>query len=418
MLTKVYPFRELEWSVKISWSKNASLPIIAATLLLRGKIRLKNVPHIGDVNTFLDILASIGAKYEFENGHLDIDTTNLDLENIDEEKVKKVRVSLLLLAPILHHFGKLHIPYPGGCSIGKRPIDSHLNMLDRIGYKYTPDENYIHLEGEGIVWDVTLNAGFSVTATENIIVANVLREGKTIINLGAIEPHVMNLINFLRTAGADINIRYDNTITVTWVKELKADFEFDIVHDYIESGTFMVIAALASKEYLDIEHARIEDLYSFIEKLNEAGVKTEDLGNDTLRVYRAKEIKPVTFQTNIFPGFPTDLQSPFCVLLTQAEGISKVNEILFEGRLNFLVELEKMRAHPAILNPHQALIFGPTPLRWATVTSWDLRAWAAMVIAWLIVERGVTKVSNVDYIRRWYEDLFGKLKALGATIED
>lgn len=417
MLTKVYPFRELSGKVSTSGSKNASLPIIAATLLLRGKIRLKNVPHIWDVYTFLDILASIGATYKFDNGHLDIDTTNLDLSNIDEQKVKKVRVSLLLLAPILHHFGKLHIPYPGGCSIGKRPIDSHLNVLDRIGYKYTPDENYIHLEGNAVAWDVILNAGFSVTATENIIVANVLREGKTIINLGAIEPHVMNLVDFLRTAGADIQIRYDNTIVVTGVKELKSDFEFDVVHDYIESGTFMVLGALASKEYIDIENARISDLYSFIEKLNAAGVKTEDLGNDTLRVYRAHKIKPVSFQTNIFPGFPTDLQSPFCVLLTQAEGVSKVNEILFEGRLNFLVELEKMRAHPAILNPHQALIFGPTDLRGATVTSWDLRAWAAMVIAGLISTRGVTEISNVDYIKRGYEDLFGKLKALGAHIE-
>jgi UDP-N-acetylglucosamine 1-carboxyvinyltransferase len=183
------------------------------------------------------------------------------------------------------------------------------------------------------------------------------------------------------------------------------------VSDYIESGTFMVIAALASKEYLDIENARIDDLYAFISKLKEAGVKVEDLGNDTLRVYRAQNLKAVDIQTNIFPGFPTDIQSPFVILMTQAQGISKVHEVLFEGRLNFLVELEKMRGHVAILNPHQALIFGKTPLKAAQVTSWDLRAGAAMVIAGMIAS-GTTQVTNIEYIERGYENFVEKLLSL------
>lgn len=417
MLTKVFPNRELSWTVQISGSKNAALPIIAASLLFRGKVKLTNVPHIGDVNTFLWIAESIWAEFSFEKWELIIDSTHLSLKNIDEEKIRKVRVSLLLLAPILHHFWELDIPYPWGCSIGKRPVDAHLKTLWKIGYWCKSEGERIHLWGELKTGDIVLNAWFSVTATENIIVANVLRKGKTTINLAAIEPHVMNLIDFLRKWGSNIFIRYDNTIIINWIEKLESDFEFEVVHDYIESGTFMVIWALSAKEYIDIKNARIEDLHSYIEKLEEAWVRLEDLWNDTLRVYRAKKIKKVDFQTNIFPWFPTDLQSPFTVLLTQADGISKVNEIMFEGRLNFLVELEKMRAHSALLNPHQALVFWPTPLKWATVTSWDLRAWAAMVIAGLIAE-GETEISNVDYIKRWYEDIFGKLKLLWAKIQD
>lgn len=158
--------------------------------------------------------------------------------------------------------------------------------------------------------------------------------------------------------------------------------EFSIVHDYIESGTFIVLGALASQEYIDIHHACISGLTSFLVKCKEVGVRFEDKGEDTLRVYRSEHLQAIkSFQTNIFPGFPTDLQSVFCILLSQAEGVSRVQEIMFEGRLNFLVELEKMKGHPALMNPHEALIFGPTHLRGATVSSWDLRAGVAMIIA-------------------------------------
>ena len=180
----------------------------------------------------------------------------------------------------------------------------------------------------------------------------------------AIEPHVMNLISFLKKAWAKIKIRYNHVIIIEGVNELIDNFEFEIVKDYIESGTYMIIAALASKEYLDIEWARINDLYIFIEKLKEAWIKVKDLWNDILRVYRTRKLKWISFQTNIFPGFPTDLQSPFSVLMTQAKWISKIHEILFEWRLNFLVELEKMKANAAILNPHEALLFGPVKLQW------------------------------------------------------
>ncbi len=409
-------WKELSWKVKISWSKNAALPVLAATLLVRGKITLHNVPKIGDVMTFLEIVSQLWGTYTFDENTLFIDTTHLHLWDFNTEMIKKIRASILLLAPILHYFGNISIPFPGGCSLWKRPVDAHLKGLEAIGYNYEVSQEGISITGKLLSWDIELNAGFWVTSTENLIVANVLRPGKTTIQLAAIEPHVMNLIGFLRKAGANIKMRYNHNIVIEWVTALQDNIEFDVVSDYIESWTFMVIAALASKEYLDIENARIEDLYAFISKLKEAWVQVEDVWNDTLRVYRAKQLKAVDIQTNIFPWFPTDIQSPFVILMSQAHWVSRVHEILFEGRLNFLVELEKMRGHVAILNPHQALIFWKTPLVWAQVTSWDLRAGAAMVIAGLIAE-WQTRVTNVEYIQRGYEHFIEKLNALWADIQ-
>ncbi len=413
---KINTSKELSWEVLISGSKNAALPILAATLLIRWKITLKNVPRIGDVLTFLEIISTIWAKYTFEENILLLDTTHLDISKMDVEMIKKIRASILLLSPILHYFWNISIPFPGGCSIWKRPIDAHLNGLKAIWYDYVITEKWVNITGKPHSWNITINAGFWVTSTENLIVANVLRPWITTIKLSAIEPHVMNLIWFLREAWADIKIKYNHKIIVTWVEKLQNQINYEVISDYIESGTFMVLGALASKEYIDIKNARIDDLYSFIAKLKDAWVQVEDLGDDTLRVFRSQNLKNVSIQTNIFPWFPTDIGSPFAVLMTQAEGISRIHEVLFEGRLNFLVELDKMRWHTAILNPHEALVFWKMNLKGAQVTSWDLRAWAAMVIAWLIAEWETT-VTNIEYIERWYENFVEKLQQLWAKIE-
>jgi len=410
--------KALTWKIKVSGSKNAALPILWAALLLKGKVRLKWMPNIWDVNTFLDIMSNIWVKYKFIGDTLEFDSSNISKDNLDLEKIKKIRASIFLLSPLLYFFWNISIPFPWGCNIWKRPIDAHLNWLQAIGYDYKIDDEEIILEWKLESWDKTINAWFWVSSTENLIVANVLRKWVTTIELAGIEPHVMNLVDFLRAAGADIKIRYNHTIIVTWVKELRDDFEFNIISDYIQSWTYMVLGALAAEKYIDIENARIQDLYAFIEKLKDAWVQVENLWNDTLRVFKSERLKTVSIQTNIFPGFPTDLQSPFAVLMTQAKWTNKVHEILFEGRLNFLVELEKMQANVALLNPHEALIFGPSPLKWGvSVTSWDLRAWAAMVIAWLIAE-WTTKVTKVEYIHRGYENFVENLQSLWADIEE
>ncbi len=415
-MIKVSKSRDLSWVVKISWSKNATLPILWAAILVNWKITLKNVPKIWDVLTFLSILEWIWVTHNFEWDTLYLDSSNINSDNLDLEKIKKIRASILLLPPILHFFWKISIPMPGWCQIWKRPIDSHLNWLKNIWYKFKYKSDHINLNWELESWDKVLNAQFWVTSTENLIVANVLREWTTTIMQSATEPHVMNLIDFLRKAWADIKVRYDHEIIITWVKKLIWDFQHEIVSDYIESGTFMIIWALASKKYIEIESARLKDLYAFIEKLKMSWVEIEDLWWDRVRVHRCKKISPVDIQTNIYPGFPTDLQSPFTVLQTQGSWISRVHEILFESRLNFLVELETLWAEVIVENPHQAIIKWKTKLKWATVTSWDLRAWAAMVIAGLIAS-WETQVTKVEYIYRWYQNFVEKLQKLWAKIE-
>ena len=405
----------LKWVVNISWSKNAALPLIAASLLIKWKIKLNNIPKIWDVLTFLEILSSIWINYKFEGSSLLMDTNDINDKNIDLDKIKKIRASILLLAPMLHHFWNINIPFPWGCSIWARPIDSHICWLKKIWYETLFSDENIKINWEQKEGNININAWFWVTSTENLIVANVLRKWETIISLSAIEPHVMNVISFLRKAWADISIKYDHTIVIRWVSELINNIEFDVCYDYIEAWTFMIIWALASDDFIDINNACIKDLYIFIDKLREAWVKLEDLWNDVLRVHKCTNLKPVNIQTNIFPGFPTDLQSPFAILQSQANWVSKIFEILFEWRLSYLVELEKMWGKPYVINPHQATIEWKTNLNWTTVTSWDLRAWAAMIIAWLIA-KWETRVTKVEYIERWYENFVDKLKSLWADI--
>lgn len=410
-------WKEVSWVVKIWWSKNASLPIIAACLLIKWKVRLTNVPDIWDVHTFLEILIWIWVKFIFSNWILEIDSSNLKEADFDLEKIKKIRVSILLLAPLLYRLWKISIPTPGWCNLWKRPIEWHLEWLKNIWYNLNYKWEEIILNWKSSSWDLEINAWFWVTVSENLIVANVLRQWKTTIRFSAIEPHVINLIDFLRKAWADISIRYDNTIIINWVKELKDDFSFEIISDYLQSWTYMIIWALISKDFLIIENAREKDLYFFIEKMKEAWVKIESLWNDTIKVYRSNELKPVSIQTNIFPWFPTDLQSPFAVLMTQAIWKSSIHEILFEWRLAWLIELEKMWVNLDIINHHEAIIRWWKSLKAAEVTSWDLRAWAAMIIAWLIAS-WETKIWNVEYINRWYENIVSILSDLWADIKD
>ncbi|MDD2565284.1 MAG: UDP-N-acetylglucosamine 1-carboxyvinyltransferase [Candidatus Gracilibacteria bacterium] len=416
-MLKVAGGQKIKGSVQISGSKNASLPIIAASLLIK-KVTLNNVPRIGDVLTFLDIIESLGVKVDFQGNTLKMDSSEMNLDKFNKELINKIRVGIFLLPPILQKFGEINIPFPGGCNIGKRPIDEHIKGLVKLGYKNIDGMDKVHLSGKMDSGEKEIIIDwFSVTATENLIIASVLRPGKTILRLGAIEPHVINLIKFFNNAGAKITLDYDHSIIIDGVENLADEVEFSVCSDYIEAGTFMVLGALASDNYIDIKNACILDSKSFLAKLEEAGVKFEQIGNDELRVYNSIEnLKAVRFQTKVFPGLPTDLQSPLCVLLTQADGISKVEEVIYEGRLNFLVEIEKMKGHPAILNPHEALIFGKTKLKGATVSSWDLRAGVAMIIAGLIAT-GDTYITNVEYIERGYEDIIGKMRKLGAVIE-
>ncbi len=410
--------QSLSGTVKISGSKNAALPLIACGLFFE-HFTLHNVPHIGDVHTFLSIIESLGVRVDFsEEGILTIDTRSMDINTLDREKIKKIRVGIFLFPALLRRFGGLEIPYPGGCNIGKRPIDEHIRAFAAYGYENMGEWENIAFQWEDHGKNITIRGNFAVTATENVLMMAAFRKGKTTIELGAIEPHVICLIEFLRSIGVSIEITYDHHIIIEGIGNPPETAEARVIADYIESGTFVILGALTAEPQVKIEHARISDLTAFLGKCEDAGVRFSlDRDRDSITVYNSRSsLKCTNFQTNIYPGFPTDLQSPFALLLTQADGMSRVHEILFEGRLNWLIEIEKMKGHIAIMNPHEALIFGRTHLKWSTVSSWDLRAGVTMILAAMIA-RGETTITNVEYIERGYEDIIGKIAKLGGIIE-
>lgn len=408
---------DLSGSVTIGWSKNAALPLLAAALLIPWKVSFTNVPNILDVHDFLHFYESLGAITNFTWEILSIDTSDISLANIDTSKIARTRAGIYFIAWLLSRFEKAHIPFPSGDKIGKRPIDEHINGYKDMWYDFQESSNLLLFSGTWSQDDITITAYFAVTATANLIMGACTRNGTTTIQLAAFEPHIFNLIDFLRLAWIQIDIRYDHTIIIHGTRAIKTDLQQEVISDYLQSGTFAIIAALCAKDSIDIHRARISDLGAFLYKLHESGVITQDMWNDTLRVFKAKNLTAVNIQTNIFPGFPTDLMPLFTVLMTQCQWTSRVHEVLYEGRLNWLVEYEKLGWNPRIINLHEAKITGPTQFTGTRVDSWDLRSWAAMVIAGLISE-GKTQVDNIYWINRWYDDFLGKLQSLGAKIEE
>lgn len=410
-------WKKLSGEVTIWGSKNAALPLISAALLIPGKVRFTNVPDILDVHDFIHFYKSLWASVDFSWDRLSIDSSNISLDSIDTSKIARTRAGIYFMAGLLSRFEKADLPFPHGDKIWKRPIDEHINGYKKMWYEFEETNEILKFSWAGSSDNITITAYFAVTATANLVMWAATRNATTTIQLAAFEPHIFNLIDFLRSAGVQIDVRYDHTIIIHGTRDIKTNLEQEVISDYLQSGTFAIIAALASEKYIDIHRARIADLWAFLYKLHEAGVQTEDLWNDTLRVHRCHKLTAVNIQTNIFPGFPTDLMPLFTVLMTQCSGTSRVHEILYEGRLNWLVEYERLAGQPRIINLHEAKISGPTQLIWNNVNSWDLRSGAAMVIAWLIAQ-GETKVENVYWIKRGYDDLLWKLQSLWADIQD
>jgi len=405
--------KQLKGTVRVSGSKNAALPIICATLLSDETSILKNVPDIADVHSLIEILSALGAKVKFENNILEIDPKNIKKDLIPEEKVSKMRASILILGALINRFKEVDIPYPGGCVIGKRSVSSHTSAFKELGVKILDEETRLHLKANKLIGKKIILEERSVTATENILMAATLAQGTTEIRMAATEPHVQDLAVMLKKMGAKIKGIGATEIIIEGVKKLKG-CNHTIVGDYLEAGT-LAIAAVATEGDVLITGININFLDSLWQKFNELGVKYE-LTEDSIHVLPTKKLKPIPkLQTAVYPSFATDLQAPFTVLLTKANGVSKIFETLFEGRLNYLFELEQMGAHIEYLNPHQALIIGPKNLKGRPISSYDIRAGAGMVIAALMAN-GETEISNIQYIDRGYERLEEKLRSLGADI--
>lgn len=405
----------LQGEVHISGSKNAALPLIAASLLADGETVLTNVPRLRDTEMMLQILEYLGAETSFQDGTVRIKTNGLKSRPIPGEFSSKLRASIVLLGPLLARFGVVEMAYPGGDVIGKRPVHAHIIAFEQMGAEDGSNEHMLHLQG-------TLHAGhvilpeFSVTATENAIMAAALIPGETRIDLAAAEPHVQEVARMVQKMGAEVEGIGTHTLIIRGRKDLKPTTHA-VPFDYLEAGT-MVVASLVTRGKVRLHGIEYEPLLSFLDTIKRyGGVWKFDPVERTLFVDgELSFMNAMQVRTSIHPGFPTDLQAPIGVVMTQAKGVSRLFERLYEGRLGYLYELEKMGAHVEILNAHQALIIGPTPLRGRMVASNDLRAGTAMVLAALCAE-GQTTVNDVRYIERGYDRLEEKLTALGATME-
>ncbi len=405
--------KKLQGTVRVSGSKNAVLPILCAALLTKEKVTLQNVPRISDVEALLKIFESMGVHTTFIDRTITVEAAELRNTGIDEGLINKMRASILLFGPVLARLGELDLSFPGGCVLGKRSAHSHTYAFERLGARVLHSNARIHIKVDKLQSANVLMPEMSVTATENAIMLAAVAPGTTELKLVAAEPHVQDLCHFLVQMGAKISGIGTHYLTITGVPELHGT-EYTVTGDYLEAGTF-TIAALLTQGDVRIEGIPTWQLDSFWQKLDEMGANYQ-LEPDAIIVKPTEKlISPTPLRTAVFPSFATDLQAPFSVLLTQAEGETQIFETLFEGRLNYLFELEKMGAKIEMLNPHQARIRGKSRLRGVPIASIDIRAGAAMVLAGLVAE-GTTEISSIKYVDRGYENLEGKLTALGAKI--
>jgi len=403
----------LEGEIEVYGAKNAAMKMIAACVLISGKVTLQNVPDILDIQTIINILVENGASIQ-RNGHtLEIDTTNLSEKDPDPQLVKKMRGSIVLVGPYLARFKKISIPQPGGCTIGSRPIDIHIDGFRQLGVNITENDCLFEFQTDELKGNEIHLKGISVTATENVLMAASLTNGKTTISNVAKEPEVVDLINFLNNAGAKISGIGTDTIVIDGVRKLNP-INYTVIPDRIEAGTFVALA-IATKSLLKITKCRTQDLEAFLSIINKMGVDFEK-GEDYILVKNSNNLKEVNIETQVHPGFPTDLQAPMGLLFTQAEGQSTINEKIHENRLEYLKELKDMGANVEIVNPKTAKITGPTILRGKTVDSLDLRAGATLILAGLIAN-GKTVINKAEIVDRGYEKIEERLQRIGAKIK-
>lgn len=406
--------KKLEGEIPVYGAKNAAMKMIAAAVVIKNKVTLENVPDILDIQTIIDILVKDGAKITRHGHTIEIDTSVLGKDDPDTSLVEKMRGSVVLIGPYLARYGKITIPQPGGCSIGNRPIDTHLDAFRQLDVKITEtDCGFIfRTNGKIKAGSVTLKEA-SVTATENILMTTVTAEGQTVINNAACEPEISDLIEFLNKAGAKITGTGTKVIKITGVNQLNK-VNHQVIPDRIEAGTFVALA-IVTKSPLKIINCHPKHLTAYLDKVKEMGVKLK-CGKDSIEIEKIPELKPVNVQTAVYPGFATDLQAPMGLILTQADGKSKLEENLFENRFGYLDQLVKMGARVEFISNREAEITGPTHLVPASVEGLDLRAGATMILAGLVA-RGKSTILEAEIIDRGYEKIEERLKKVGARIQ-
>ncbi|MDO5755243.1 MAG: UDP-N-acetylglucosamine 1-carboxyvinyltransferase [Tissierellia bacterium] len=404
----------LKGSVKIDGAKNSALPIIAASLLGTEPITLEEVPNLKDVQIILKVLQELGAKVEFlDDTTVRIDSSSIDKYEASYELMSKMRASFLVMGPLLTRFGKTRTSLPGGCAIGSRPIDLHLKGFKALEAELNVDDYVIEATAENGLVGKTIYLDFpSVGATQNIMMAATMAQGETVIENPAKEPEIVDLANFLNKLGADVKGAGTSTIRIRGVEKLGGTIH-QIIPDRIEATTFMVASAITGGD-ITIKNCITSHILPVIAKLREMGCKVVENEDDTIRVYCDKKLCGTYIKTLPYPGFPTDAQAQFMALMSVVDGQSKVEETVFENRFMHVEELTKMGAIIAT-DGSEARIAGVPQLKGAKVRATDLRAGAALVLAGLTTEEETT-VSDIYHIDRGYNDIVGKLKALGADI--
>ena len=406
--------RELSGKLKISGSKNATLPILAATIL-SNQTSLNNIPLVKDIFTMTDLLKFIGLKVKILRDQNKIEVINNDkhINTVAPYKlVKTMRAGVLVLGPLLAKFRKAKISLPGGCAIGTRPVDLHLHALKKLGAKIKIKNGFIIAEAKNGLKGASITfPTISVGATENAILAAFKAEGKTTLNNCAIEPEILDLILFLNKLGGNINFK-GRRITILGVKKIKRKINHKIIFDRIELGTYIIAAALIGNKVV-IKNINPKIINYEIKILKKMGVNLKIKGSE-IKVYKSKNIKKINLITKPYPGFPTDLQAQIMVLMTQAQGISKIRENIFENRFMHVPELKRMGANIKI-NNQTAIIKGPSKLTGAEVMATDLRASVSLVLAGLVADNR-TIINRIYHLDRGYEFLEKKLTSCKAKI--
>lgn len=408
--------KKLNGEIIVQGSKNASLPLIIATLLTEERCCLVNVPDIEDIRKTLTILEKMGAKIEKIGEKLYIENKKIDPTKLPVKESQKIRASILLLGPLLARFSEVELPYPGGDRIGKRPIDTHLDAFADIGCEVIRKKDSFIIKCVdtcNLPSEIILN-DFSVTATENILMFVAYHNKKVRLTTVASEPSVQNLCDMLSLMGADIEVSPYHEIKIQGKEKLDGA-KIEVRPDYIEAGTFVAMVLAVGGE-VTIKNFPNRDLKLLIHILKHKGANIVENGKNSIIVKTSPNLAPMKIQTMIFPGFPTDLQSPYGMLATQLSGKSTIHDPLFEGRLEYLKQLEAMGAQINIIDDHRAEIQGPTKLKGRVLEGRDIRGAMSFIIAGLVAE-GETILKNAYQVDRGYENIEKRLQRIGASIE-
>ena len=409
---EVFGANKLKGQIKISGSKNASLPILAATLLSNKKVYLQNLPRVKDIETMVSLLQSLGSKISFNKNNLAIDNKKQNKNFASYSLVKTMRAGILVLGPLLAKFGKAKVSLPGGCAIGTRPVDIHLDALSKLGVKYKIVQGYVHAKApKGLIGSKIRFPKISVGATENLIIAASYAKGTTVLSNCAIEPEIKDLVNFLKSMGCNINWISKRSIKIEGVSNVK-EINYSVMFDRIEAGTYLIAAAVTEGN-LKIQNVVPKIIQTEINTLKKIGVKIK-VKKDEIHIVGNKKIKSIKIKTAPYPGFPTDLQAQMMVLLCKANKQSVIKEDIFENRFMHVAELNRMGAKISTVG-NKAKITGNINFEAAELMATDLRASVSLILA-ALTTKGKSVINRIYHLDRGYENIEKKLKKVGAKI--